>query len=262
MLTAANLEFKNDKYSTLVAVGEYLKSLQSKSSTLEKEHRKLLETISQTSDAVNKPYVATDAPSVGSSKSGAAASPPEEDATVFVSGLDYKAVFQVCPVACALVSIDGRFLSCNKEFEDLSGFPKNELLPSKRAKEEENNDTVSREGKADRNMSLFNILKRSDMENVFVSMSKMLKLPYPEAQKDLPSEESERQSDRWSGKVSLTRHEDSEVWPVTGNVEIGTGSYSSLTHYALVSQVCLDLHLIRCHQGRPKFFNCILREGA
>jgi len=212
ILSSANVDFKNDKYSTLVAVGDYVKELQARSARLAEEHQGLLDTISKTSEVTNKPYVASDEkPSASIDEGTVAQSTDHDDSAVFVSGLDYKAVFVSCPVACALVSIDGRFLSFNLEFEQLCGFSKAELMPSTAEKEEE--DRPSSAGTSpERSMSLFNILKRCDMENVFVSMSKMLKIPYPEAKKD-PSlaDEVDPDTDRWSGQVALTRNDQAKV---------------------------------------------------
>merc|ERR1711981_741571 len=59
-----------------------------------------------------------------------AASPPlQDEAAGFLQGLDYKNFFNSCPLAVAVLSVDGRFIDSNKEFEEFSMHTRNELLP-------------------------------------------------------------------------------------------------------------------------------------
>jgi len=79
-----------------------------------------------------------------------------------------------------------------------------------------------------RNFSLFNLLSRNNMEEVFVSLSEMLKQP--------PKEENGAGSvptaDYWSGNVRLSRN----------------------THL----EMRINVSLVRSPQGRAKFFDCSL----
>lgn len=259
ILTEANVQFKPDKYSTLVTVGEYVRQLQQRSAVLDAEHRKLLDTIRKTSEVVNSHHgptptcvsssstavsdgklpaapaaVASSAATLGAS---APSSPqPQQQQAPFVSGLDYKALFLSCPVACAIASIDGRFLDCNREFEDLTGFTRAELLPHTltasadvvpvpvtSSSSASGSDGASPDaGRAGRNLSLFNVLCRSYMENVFIAMSDLLKKPFDDDDNETaPSAEDgaagaedgrqQKQPETWSGLVKLSKKGNLEV---------------------------------------------------
>jgi len=54
VLTESNVSFKPDKYSTLVGVADYIKSLRSRKALLDEEHAKLLDTIRRTSDVMTE----------------------------------------------------------------------------------------------------------------------------------------------------------------------------------------------------------------
>lgn len=212
ILEQANVQFKPDKYSTLVTVSDYVKQLQARSAMLDTEHKKLLDTITQTTEMVNQQHL----PAVSSSSEpmdDGTISPLEadDDAAVFVGGLDYKAVFASCPVACAITSIDGRFLECNQEFVNFSGYDRDELIPfqpdlkggalcdAKSAKD--------KGGSPERNMSLFNVLNRTDMERLFNAMSTMLKRPFSSVSVDKESD----QADIWNDAVEMARKEGTKV---------------------------------------------------
>jgi len=47
---------------------------------------------------------------------------------LLVQGLDYKSTFEQCSAALGVAALDGRFLACNIEFEQISGYTRDELL--------------------------------------------------------------------------------------------------------------------------------------
>ena len=53
VLAEAGVHFKPDRYSTLVSVVSYIKTLQTRSESLDEEHRRLLDTISGADRLVN-----------------------------------------------------------------------------------------------------------------------------------------------------------------------------------------------------------------
>ena len=145
VLASANVPFKPDKYSTLVSVVDYIKELQERSSMLDAEHKKLIDTIARTDNIVKESHLppsasANAAAAGGSSSSGVDSSSLSasgsssdiynEDELVFVRNVDYKSIFFRCGMPLAVASIDGRFLDCNVEFETATGYKREELLPS------------------------------------------------------------------------------------------------------------------------------------
>jgi hypothetical protein len=203
--------------------------LQSRSSFLDEEHKKLLQTISTTDEVVKSSYYHTtaDGPALTTSSDFLADAPGsfalEEDHSVFVRGVNYRNIFKQCSIALAVASIDGRFMDCNTEFEVLTGYERDELLSSEKeeATEITADPVLSQDGVPStvttsrrRNLSLFNLLGREDMEQVFRAMSCMLKRPV-----DLKKREVGNQTNRatdgigsrnqnfdcWSGYVTQTR---------------------------------------------------------
>jgi PAS domain-containing protein len=166
VLAAASVRFKPDKYSTLVSVVEYVKQLQSRSTMLDSEHKKLLDTITRTNEIVNEPYLGNNGASASSATgsvrpgnsagigtdsakpdpalsggvggndkaNGATTGSPgdiyNEDELVFVRNVDYKCIFDSCGMPLAVASIDGRLMDCNHEFVKLTGYRREELLPN------------------------------------------------------------------------------------------------------------------------------------
>jgi PAS domain-containing protein len=206
LLHAANVDFeKADKYSTLVTVGEFIKQLQDDATQLEAEHGRLVETIKETSKIVGEQYVQANATSsvVFPSTSGQ----PEEKAPQTnkaglssINAIDYKGIFASCPFASAIASIDGRFLDCNVGFEEISGYSRHELLPLQAPAVGEEVSSTTEQAQS-RNLSLFNVVKRDDMEGLFVAMSEILKRPM------IPSSELEEdaieEGDMWLGNVEF-----------------------------------------------------------
>ncbi|KAL3924954.1 MAG: hypothetical protein SGILL_000727 [Bacillariaceae sp.] len=272
ILSSAQIRHKPDKFSTLVTVGDYIQQLQERSAVLDAEHQKLIDTISRTNEMANEPHLPGSASSRSSnatheatdSNSGISDIYNEEE-LVFVRNVDYKNIFNRCGIPLAVASIDGRFLDCNVEFEDLSGYKREEMLPPVPAESQpdpvpsipsdaagqslsELGDELQSEsgrlsdmtpeaaqsGNADvatstKSLSLFNLLSRECMEHVFLALSTMLKRPSIDAP-ELKTE-AERK-DYWTGNVRLNR-----------NVEI---------------EMRMSIVLVRSPEGRAKFFNCYL----
>jgi PAS domain-containing protein len=175
---------KTDKFSTLLAVEDYITSLQAKAMELTSEHEKLLSTIQQTTEYVNRHYIATSTVPPSTSISGSEESRAQESSdqdeesendSLFHQGINYKWIFDCCPFAVAVASIDGRFIDCNSEFQELTGYSRAELLPLGK-----DNDVMALPltdalvTKKKRNMSIFNVLHRECIERLFCAMSKVL----------------------------------------------------------------------------------------
>ena len=237
VLASANVRFKPDKYSTLVTVADYITQLQDRSSILDTEHKQLLETITKTNEMVNSSHYQTNANGdVSFGHDLVADTVPsgpvlEVEIGVFVTGLDYRAIFNNCGMAFAIASIDGRFIDCNADFERLTGYTRDELLPgsskkqgpvadsapsstesvwSKCGSSMSGEDSQTRIGDGPiRNLSLFNLLNKAAMEQVFTAMSRMLKQPVSSTRAE-PSPALQL-GDFWSGPVTQSRRHDVEV---------------------------------------------------
>ena len=222
ILGAANVPFKPDKFSTLVTISDYIKQLQAKSAMLDAEHKKLIDTISKTNDIVNDQNgiapLKSDCPmpaAAASSQDQAEAQAPEGESCFVGPSVDYRSVFTRCGVALAVLSIDGRFLDCNKEFERITGQARNELLPTESMVEEVASSGAAASASMNtdcsqlhaRNLSLFNLLARDCMEGAFMAMSEMLKHPVEE----VPAG-TQQAKDYWTGGVSLSGYADTKVW--------------------------------------------------
>lgn len=224
VLSSAKVPFKPNKFSVLYNVGRYIEQLQERSSTLDAEHKKLLDTITRTNDLVNRhlTHQVSDGSTVndsGEPQPDSLMSQMDDEAMVFVQGLDYKGVFRHCGVALAVASIDGRFLDCNQEFVDLTGFKRKELIPSEFESDDQPDQVESlspvlkarKTGESSspsppKNLSMFNVLTRQDMEIVFLAMSDMLKRLV-----DMTKKPTLEPKDYWSGQVKLSRRKDKTV---------------------------------------------------
>lgn len=186
---------KVDKFSTLIAVEQYIRSLQTKSLELKEEHDNLLATLQQTSELVNSQYVSSASPiqvSSGGEESCQAQDSSDQDTddhsdvdttAPLMKEINYKWIFDCCPFATGVAAIDGRFLDCNKEFEVMTGYSRAELLPLMQQNDtddEKTGDVSTHEAppsalpKKTRNMSIFNVLHRECIEKLFCAMSIVL----------------------------------------------------------------------------------------
>ena len=146
LLTDSHIPFKPNKYSILMSVVDYVKELQTRAVYLDGEHRKLVNTISRTSEIVNSGR-AVDTIDCNPSTVGM------ESELLFVHDIDYKLIFSQCGAALGVAALDGRFIDCNPEFESISGLSKTQLKQG----------------------SLFNLLTPSDMKTFFHLIGEMLK---------------------------------------------------------------------------------------
>ena len=190
LLTAANVDFKSDKYSTLVSVVDYIRDLQERSARLDKEHRGLLDTIAQTTEMVHGSHNA-------SPDLDGRFSPLEDEGAM--NGIDYHSVFASSPLAVAITSIDGRFVDCNRRFEALCGFSRSTLIPL------ESKPSAIQPTAPEKNLSLFNVLQKEAMQPVFVAMSDMLKRPVT------PGMSATDEDDFWAGEVAVCRRDSTTV---------------------------------------------------
>ncbi|KAG7346932.1 PAS domain S-box containing protein [Nitzschia inconspicua] len=286
VLSSAQIRYKPDKFSTLVTVGEYIKQLQERSAMLDAEHKKLIDTITKANQLANEPHLpissggstnfsqnhSTYPDAMSSSSIHSATGAPKniynEDEIEFVRNVDYKTIFVRCGIPLAVASIDGRFLDCNLEFEKMTGYKREEMLPSgpepasetrsssgglsslsssssdanatppvtsdcsqqTTAAFEKKRDTIDTSNvSSSRNLSLFNLLSRECMERVFLALSGILKHP---TRDDNDVEDENTPKDYWSGDVRLNRKSDMEMR--------------------------LSVVLVRNSDGKAKFFNCYL----
>ncbi|KAL3782783.1 hypothetical protein HJC23_003104 [Cyclotella cryptica] len=140
LLAEAGVHFKPDRYSTLVGVVNYIKMLQSRSKTLDEEHRRLINTISTADRLANgggTTTVQTHNDGLGENTSRSSTdSNTDEEFLVFVQGIDYKFIFASCALALAVASVDGRFVDCNDEFLRVTEYSRAELLGEENSTEE------------------------------------------------------------------------------------------------------------------------------
>ena len=301
VLAEANVKHKVDKYSTLVGVVEYIKSLQSRKALLDAEHSKLLDTIRKTSDVLeaetgspcatspSSPSHSVVANSVGSdgvipntvggpatsasscadisSKSNGNNS--DEEILVFVRGLDYKHIFSSCGIALGIAAVDGRLIDCNDEFVELSGRSRRDLFGGPDG--------------AGQKMSLFNLLGREGMEDVFHAMSNMLRFAPPQSSSSggvggkysdsppLAPLNSSSSSPHYLHHHNHHHGIHSHHVPVAGSNSSGQIIYQRnrsgpSDHWSGIvvqggskrRRLRLNITLVRSTDGRPKFFNCAL----
>merc|ERR1719162_1905877 len=257
LLASSNVQFKPDKYSTLVTVAEYIKSLQQRSVMLDTEHRKLVDTVSRTNNVVNSSKLRPQSSPISSSspnqenqgRQGPNIIPSDTDVVdddlVFVGGLDYKSVFSNCGVAMAITTIDGRLLECNIEFAHFCGITDKKLksagLCSNKFEPHSSSNEANciMQNEVKQPLSLFNVLQQEDMQGVFSAMSRMLKnsesLDATSHLKGVNSGDSVN-SDQWTSTVKRSN-------------KIGI-------------ELQVNISLVRSNDGNPKYFNCALTKAV
>lgn len=158
LLLESGVKFdKTNKYSTLMNVHDFIIEQQNRFAQLDFEYRKLNDELND-AKVVNKHNAKQSQSHVVNFSRGVDS---------LASGPNYYRIFSRNPVALAVVSLDGRFLDCNDEFELITGFRKEDLL----------NCQI--------NLSLFHLLDKP--ENVKQLCKAMRKL----IQEDLKEEESD-----------------------------------------------------------------------
>ncbi|GKY91286.1 hypothetical protein MPSEU_000101100 [Mayamaea pseudoterrestris] len=122
VLSEGGVPFKPNKFSILVSVTDYIKNLQQRSIMLDSEHKKLADTIRRTIELVASGQVPLSSEDDRSSvvDKGEASDDLDRD-VLFVQGLDYKSVFEYCPCASGVASLDGRILYSNHGLEQYFG---------------------------------------------------------------------------------------------------------------------------------------------
>lgn len=146
VLQESQVPFRQNKYSILTSVVDYITQLQQRSSLLANEHLKLVNTIRQTSEIVNSGFAHTSStdelPDVGN-----------DTEILYVQGLDYRAVFEQCSFPVAVAALDGRFLSWNPKFLSVTGRSNEELERS----------------------TLFGLLDRQNRDQIFRALGSLLR---------------------------------------------------------------------------------------
>ncbi|GFH44251.1 hypothetical protein CTEN210_00725 [Chaetoceros tenuissimus] len=253
LLAKSNVSFKSDKYSTLVSVHQYIKTLQERAALLDEEHRKLVDTITKSDDLVNKsinghnscPSSSSSDAELKMSANGSMVIPSnavkteEDELLVFVRGLDYKSVFAKVRIALCVTAIDGRLLDCNDEFVRICGLNRDTLIRAGMRQPDENNENeMASAGKSP--MSLFNLMAREDMQKVYEAMSSMLR------RANFENAANNRESGD-GGIIQLHSNSKSDHWS------------SEISHcYNSSIKLQLNISLVRYNSGNARFFNCAL----
>lgn len=192
LLTESNVPFKPNKYSILLSVADYIKQLQARAIMLDAEHRKLIDTIRETSEMVNNGQtpepdaLPTPLEKLKEEEQGSNLSSDAD--MLFVQGLDYQSVFDQCIVPMGIAALDGRILACNEEFQTILGYSREELLKH----------------------SLFTVMKNH--EEVYKAMGEMLKADDEAMDSDLVAGKHEEKPPLyWSGVVGQTRQNVSQA---------------------------------------------------
>jgi PAS domain-containing protein len=264
VLNEANVAYKQNKYSILVNVVDYIKELQSRSLKAEKEHKKLVNTIRLVIDpAKNDGFV---------HRSDSDIDMGNDTNMLRAKGLDYRLVFEQCKFPLAIAAIDGRFLLCNSQFKAVTGL-----------------DTVQIEDK-----TLFDFISVSETEPFFTAISSLLderngksKKTAPQTERSIDhqqnlSEEDEnisgdstgdRDSYGSSGGENSGRKSESTVSSANGSDGSNNDTQSQSETPQSVSfwstslsrpyeNLKMTVTLTRTRQGKPKFFNCTVSENA
>ena len=250
LLVDSDVPFKPDKYSTLVSVHTYIKTLQQRAALLDEEHRKLVDTITESNELVHKSqhgYQAVRNPSSPVPEPQYSASghvviptpglknPEEDELLVFVRGLDYKSVFSKVRIALCVTSVDGQLLNCNDEFVRACGLQQDTLVAAGLKKpDEKNSEEMEHAGKQP--LAFFNLLAREDMHSVFEAMSGMLKTIHKEAAVDDKDEQigikyrpANIKSDHWSSEIHHCHNSSQKVSYVLYTI-IQVHVHNKMTH--------------------------------
>lgn len=140
LLQSFQLEFKPDKFTTLLTATNYIQELQRTSASLSAEHKSVLKTLQQTTEHLHHPLTTTSATTTTEAALGGV--------------VPYRGVFHACPTALCLINLDGRFVDANPAFERMHQVATTELVEKRK--------------------SLFNLIQRPDIEGMFCAMSQLL----------------------------------------------------------------------------------------
>lgn len=140
VLSEAGVNFKPDRYSTLVSVANYVKALQVRSINLDEEHKRLLDSVvEKTEDGLSADVKQEQTPreldddtmtaaATTNTNASCDSSSGDDELLNFVHGIDYRKVFIKSDIALSIASVDGRFVDCNDEFLQLTDYTREELL--------------------------------------------------------------------------------------------------------------------------------------
>lgn len=144
VLSEAGVNFKPDRYSTLVSVANYVKALQVRSACLDEEHKKLLDSVEKTDgvgadvkqqqttrdldDTMTASVVVASTTTTFVNSLACDSISCNDELLKFVHGIDYRKIFINSSIALAIASVDGRFVDCNDEFLHLTDYTREELL--------------------------------------------------------------------------------------------------------------------------------------
>lgn len=141
---------KTDKFSTLDTVMQFLKETQNRISSLETEYERYTKNNDKKSNVLSHPEV------------------------------NYSAIFHKNPIAQATLSLDGKFIDVNEEFEVLTGFARYELFISSDASDNSEDDS-----------SLFHILDTPEtVKRVCKAMSQLIECSDANAEKEMNGEKN------------------------------------------------------------------------
>ncbi|GAX23386.1 hypothetical protein FisN_15Lh104 [Fistulifera solaris] len=204
ILEEASVEHKSDKFSTLVSVERYINELHQRTTCLDSEHKSLLKTLMNTSQAMQGGYI----PAASNGMESHVLTPyavtehgSEKTGNAFVAGTEFELVFDQCSFACCVANVDGRFLKVNPTFVNCTGYSSKQLLAPLPGFGQEKHQSAEQ-----RNMSIFNIVRREDMENMFEAMSEMLRRPM-KSHSELFCENE----DTWTDIVEFSKREGRSV---------------------------------------------------
>jgi len=179
VLSESKVPFKPNKYSILTSVADYIKQLQNHTVFLDGEHKKLLNTITKTTEMVNSGSV----PSTSGKGPNDMANVTNDAEMLLVQGLDYRTIFNQCSAALGVVSLDGRFLSCNTEFQNVIGYTRDQLEKH----------------------SFFDLVADEDADKFFGRVNEVLNIK-TNAENDSDSKAGEKISTKlWSGSISRSQ---------------------------------------------------------
>ncbi|GAX22999.1 hypothetical protein FisN_15Hh104 [Fistulifera solaris] len=202
ILEEASVEHKSDKFSTLVSVERYINELHQRTTCLDSEHKSLLKTLVSTSQAMQGGYI----PAASNGMESHVLTPyteqgSERTGNAFVAGTEFELVFEQCSFACCVANVDGRFLKVNPKFVNYTGYSSKQLLAPLPGSGEDKRQSVEQ-----RNMSIFNIVRREDMESMFEAMSEMLRRPMKSHSEPFCENE-----DTWTDIVEFSKREGRSV---------------------------------------------------
>ncbi len=144
VLTESKVPFKQNKYSILMSVVDYIKQLQQRAGLLDNEHNKLVTTIQQTNEMVKSGITDQSDMNLGVGN---------DVELLCARGLDYKTIFEQCSIPLGVAALDGRLLACNPKFEEWTGLSKQAL----------------------ESRTLFGLLSANIVDEVFRALGTMLK---------------------------------------------------------------------------------------